>query len=115
MKLNSFYGSLHKMFNIIAAGDYHYKSDNPMDMLVEWILNHVQPGGYHFFVHTPIKAQIIAMITVSVILILLFGVIYKKKQQVPTGITNFLETFVMYIRNEIAIKNHKSIKTTPLY
>ena len=30
---------------------------------------------------------------------------YDKKQRVPRGFTNFLEFFVVYIRDEIAIKN----------
>jgi F-type H+-transporting ATPase subunit a len=105
------------MLSLIAASDYHYKSTDRMGMLIEWILNHVQPGGHHLFVHTPIQAQIIAMIIVSLVIIVLFGVIYKKKQQVPTGVTNFLEVFVMFVRNEIAIKNlgeHDGKKWAPL-
>ena len=92
------------MLNLAAAG-YEYQSPDRMGKLVEWILNHVQPGGHHFFVHTPIAAQIIAMIVVSVVVLILFGVIYRKNEKVPTGITNFLEVFVVFVRNEICMKN----------
>lgn len=50
-------------------------------------------------------------------LLLLFGVIYNKKSRVPSGVTNMLEAFVIYIRDEIAIANmgeEDGRKFTPL-
>lgn len=41
----------------------------------------------------------------SSILTLLFCFIYKKDQKVPTGITNLLEAFIVFIRNDIIIPN----------
>jgi len=41
----------------------------------------------------------------TTILMFLFLVVYRKQDRVPTGITNFLEFFVVYIRDEIAIPN----------
>ena len=41
----------------------------------------------------------------SGILLLLFGVLYNHKARVPSGITNFLEVLVLFVRNEIAIAN----------
>ncbi len=41
----------------------------------------------------------------TVILLLVFCVFYDKKQRVPRGFTNFLELLVVFIRDEIAIKN----------
>jgi len=38
-------------------------------------------------------------------LVLLFAVIYDKKKRVPSGITNFLEMLVIFIRDEISIAN----------
>jgi F-type H+-transporting ATPase subunit a len=94
------------MTTVLASSDFHYQSNEPMGMLVEWILNHVQPGGHHFFVDTgSVQAQLVAMIVVSILTIFLFGVIYKKKQKVPTGVTNFLEVFVVFVRNDICIAN----------
>lgn len=50
-------------------------------------------------------------------LLILFGVIYNKKSRVPSGLTNMLEAFVVYIRDEIAIANmgeEDGRKFTPL-
>ena len=40
----------------------------------------------------------------SVLLIVLFGVFYRKGDEVPHGITNLLESVVVYLRDEIAIR-----------
>ena len=39
------------------------------------------------------------------IILFLFLVLYRKKQRVPTGLTNCLEAFVVFIRDEVAIPN----------
>jgi F-type H+-transporting ATPase subunit a len=41
----------------------------------------------------------------GVLLLVLFGVLYRKEQVVPRGITNMLEVFVIFVRDEIAIAN----------
>ncbi len=41
----------------------------------------------------------------TIILLVIFCVFYDKKQRVPHGFTNLLEFFVVFIRDEIAIKN----------
>ncbi len=41
----------------------------------------------------------------SFFLIIIFCVLYDKKKRVPTGLTNVLEIFVLFIRNEISIAN----------
>jgi len=41
----------------------------------------------------------------STIILLLFLVFYRKNERVPTGLTNFLETLVVFIRDEVAIPN----------
>ena len=43
------------------------------------------------------------LILAALILIFLFVVLYDKKARVPTGMTNLLETFVVFVRDEIAI------------
>ena len=73
-----------------------------------WVKGHVSPNFSldpaewgnlnHSFTATMIA-------TVSVLMLILFLGLYNKKQKVPTGITNFLESFVMFVRNEIAVKN----------
>ncbi len=41
----------------------------------------------------------------TLVLIIIFCFLYDKKQPVPHGFTNLLEFFVVYMRDEIAIKN----------
>ncbi len=39
----------------------------------------------------------------TAIILILFLIVYKKNDRVPTGVTNFLEVFVLFIRDEVAI------------
>ena len=53
----------------------------------------------------------------SIILIFLFCFLYKKNERVPRGITNFLEMFIVFIRDEISIASlgkDDGRKMTPL-
>mgnify|MGYP001280263329 CR=1 FL=1 len=49
----------------------------------------------------PLHAMMI--IVAGVILITLFCVLYKKNAKVPTGLTNFLEVFILFVRDDIAV------------
>ena len=54
----------------------------------------------------------------AVLLIILFCFLYKKNDRVPRGITNALEMFVVFIRDEIAISSlgeEDGRKMTPLF
>jgi len=44
------------------------------------------------------------VVLAAVLLLLAFGVFYRKKALVPTGLTNLLEMFVVFIRDEISIR-----------
>ena len=71
---------------------------------------HWAPGGFLSLPDDKIfsngfTTQSLFMVLSCVITFILFGVLYNKKQQVPTGLTNFLEPFVLYVRDEIAVKN----------
>jgi len=60
----------------------------------------------------------VMLIIASIIVFLLFGVLYNKKKRVPTGITNLLEVFVIFIRDEIAVNalgKEDGRKMTPLF
>jgi len=60
----------------------------------------------------------VMLIIASVTVFLLFGVLYDKKKRVPTGITNLLEVFVIFIRDEIAVNalgKEDGRKMTPLF
>lgn len=41
----------------------------------------------------------------SVFMILVFGLLYRKKDRVPRGFTNLLEVLVLFVRDKIAIAN----------
>lgn len=60
----------------------------------------------------------VMLIIASMIVFLLFGVFYNKKKRVPTGMTNLLEIFVIFIRDEIAVNalgKEDGRKMTPLF
>lgn len=60
----------------------------------------------------------VMVILAAVILIVLFGLVYRRKDAVPTGITNLLESFVVFVRDEISIKYlgaRDGMKMTPLF
>ena len=60
----------------------------------------------------------VMLIIASMIMFLLFVVLYDKKKRVPTGITNLLEVFVLFIRDEIAVNalgKEDGRKMTPLF
>ncbi|MCH2206310.1 MAG: F0F1 ATP synthase subunit A [Lentisphaerales bacterium] len=97
------------MQTVIAAAGTYTSTDKP-GKLNEYIMSHVSPGNSFFGINSGNDTifhtnQTVAMLVVSVILLILFGALYKKNQKVPTGLTNFLETFVMFVRNEIVIAN----------
>ena len=103
------------MFNAIVAAastEEHGYDLNSLGGMIksvsDWVQGHVNPnfsldpsewsGLDHTFTATMVGV-------VTVLMLIIFLGIYDKKQKVPTGITNFLESFVMFVRNEIAIKN----------
>lgn len=93
--------------------------------LEEYIMRHMQDSNeWHLPflppIHLPpfLSLHGVMLIICSALLIILFCFIYKKKQRVPTGMTNLLEAFVLFIRNEIAIKtlgDEDGRRMTPLF
>lgn len=93
----------------------------------EYVLDHVMenPSTYHIpFTHEsipipePFKLHGAMVILCSVFLIIIFCVLYKKNAKVPTGLTNLLEVFVVFIRDEICIQNmgeEDGRKLTPIF
>src|SRR3989338_2285135 len=80
----------------------------------EWHLPFLPP------VHLPhfITLHGFTVILCALFLIVLFVACYKKNARVPTGITNLLEVFVVFIRDEIAISalgEKDGRKMTPLF
>lgn len=58
-----------------------------------------------FGIDLSITKHIVMMWVAGLILILLFGVAFRKRQLVPRGLANVLEIGVQFVRDEIAIKN----------
>jgi F-type H+-transporting ATPase subunit a len=58
-------------------------------------------------VHLPewLSVHGLMLLICAAALFLLFGVLYRRKQDVPTGVTNLLESFVVFVRDEISIAN----------
>ena len=65
----------------------------------EWNLPFINPIQLPQF----LSLHGVMLIIASAIVFLLFVVLYDKKKRVPSGITNLLEVFVIFIRDEIAI------------
>ncbi|MDD7987429.1 F0F1 ATP synthase subunit A [Lentisphaera marina] len=97
---------------LAASGQNH---PTKMDAIIHWIKDHMSLAGKHWspagFGEGPhifsnnFTTQSFFLILSATITLILFGVLYNKKQKTPTGLTNFLEPFVIYVRDEIAVKN----------
>ena len=57
-------------------------------------------------IHLPgfLTIQKVVMLLAAFLLVLVFCVLYDKKQRVPKGMTNFFEVFILHIRNDLAIE-----------
>ena len=102
-----------------------FSTTERIDAVQGYIMHHVVdapywqlPGGFkiplgeHFTLHT------LMVLLAAVFLFLLFGVLYRKKDEVPRGLTNMLEVFVLFIRDGICVPNlgkADGIKMTPLF
>jgi len=47
----------------------------------------------------------VMLILCAVFLIAIFGIFYRKRDDVPRGLTNFLESFILFVRDQVAIPN----------
>lgn len=80
----------------------------------EWHLPFLPP------LHLPAFLSLHGVMVVisALILILLFCVFYNQKQRVPTGLTNLLEMFVVFVRDHIAVSHlgeEDGRRMTPLF
>jgi F-type H+-transporting ATPase subunit a len=91
----------------------------------EYIMHHVlNSNEWHIpglpTIHLPgpyFSLHAVMLVLVSLLLITLFCVLYRKNDRVPTGLTNALEAFVQFIRDDIAIAamgKEDGLKLTPL-
>ncbi|MEI6971661.1 MAG: F0F1 ATP synthase subunit A [bacterium] len=79
-----------------------------IDAVQAFTLHHVQNSNIltlpYLEIELPISIHALMLLVGSGILLLLFGVLYRKKAAVPTGITNLLELFVVFVRDEISVR-----------
>ncbi len=66
----------------------------------EWHLPFLPPIQLPSF----LSLHALMVIFCAIFLIVLFCFLYRKKDRVPRGITNLLESFILFIRDEIAIE-----------
>lgn len=77
----------------------------------DFLAHHVMDSHHwelpFFDIHTPefITMHGIMLLIGTGLLCFLFGVVYKKRDDVPRGMTNLLETFIIFVRDEISIAN----------
>ncbi len=91
----------------------------------EYIMHHITDGHewhipFLLPIHLPsfLTLHGLMLLIGSFLLILLFCVVYNKKETIPTGMTNLLESFVVFIRDEISIAclgEEYGRKLTPLF
>ena len=80
------------------------------DALVDYVLHHVMDShewhpvpGVHIHLPSWMSLHTMMMFIASAVLLYLFCVAYKKDEKVPSGLTNLLETLVVFVRDGIAI------------
>ncbi len=89
-----------------------------------FIMQHVGDSyEWHIPLLAPIKlpgfltVHMLMLMIGTVFLLVLMLAVYRKQDRVPTGFTNFVEFFVQYIRDEIAVPNmgrEEGEKFTPM-
>jgi len=78
--------------------------------LTQYVMHHVLDANeWHLpflpTIHLPeyLTLHGVMLLVASVILIIAFCGLYDKKSRVPSGFTNFLESLVVFIRNEVSV------------
>jgi F-type H+-transporting ATPase subunit a len=97
------------MSNAIEAYTMHHVQDSQV-----WQLPFLPP------IHLPgfLSLHMVMLLLCAVGLFFLFGVLYRKQARVPSGVTNFLEVFVLFVRDLICVPclgEEDGRKMTPLF
>jgi len=92
---------------------HHITDSNSLDLFGHEIpLPRIHIGGLDL----SITKHVVMMWIASIILILLFTLAFRGRKLVPKGISNFLEMIVVFVRDEICVKNigeHHGRKLAP--
>lgn len=97
---------------------------DPSSAVMTYIMHHVEDS--HTWVLPFVKIPLGPVVTLHMVMLLigvgflflLFGVLYRKHDEVPRGLTNALESLILFIRDQIAIPNlgdEDGRKMTPLF
>ncbi len=85
---------------------------DPSFNLIEYIMHHVTNSNeWHVPFLAPIKlpgiltVHLLMLLIGSMLLLIVFLLVYRKNQRVPTGVTGCLEAMVQFIRDEVAVPN----------
>ncbi len=81
----------------IAEHIFHHVQDQ---VVIPW---HVPVGNY--LIDLSITKHVINMWIAAGVLLIVFAFAAGKRSLIPKGLYNFLEMFVMFVRDEIAVKN----------
>lgn len=76
------------------------------------------PFGKVYLDNLNLTSHGLMLIFASLFMILIFGLLYRKKDPVPRGFTNLLEVLILFVRDKIAIANlgeHDGRKMAPLF
>jgi F-type H+-transporting ATPase subunit a len=89
-----------------TAMDVQRRSDAVQAFIQHHMVDSHNLSLFGLTVHLPqfLTAHGVMLLLSSAVLILLFGILYRRSDEVPHGITNLLESVVLYIRNEISIR-----------
>ena len=92
--------------------------------LDQFIIHHITDSSqWHLpfgVVHLPepLTIQKLMVILTGILMIWIFCFVYRKQDRVPKGFTNFLEVFILHIRNDLAIEflgEEDGKRLTPLF
>ena len=83
------------------------------EQVMVWIEHHTManPDVWHPlpFMNIPLPGFLslhaVMLLLCGLFLVIIFGVLYRKRDEVPCGWTNFLELFICFVRDEICIPN----------
>lgn len=87
---------------------HHITDSNSIDLGFTWNGHPVEiplPHFELFGIDLSITKHVVMMWLASAILILVFGLAFRRRSLVPKGLSNLLEMLILFVRDEIAIKN----------
>jgi F-type H+-transporting ATPase subunit a len=95
---------------ILAETNVVSQAQAKMDAVLAFIMHHVTDSDkWTIFPNVDIplfnllSVHGLMVLFCATLLILVFGLLYRRDDAVPTGLTNLLETFVAFIRDEISV------------